>query len=157
MSKKSLKREVLIYIVFGILTTLAGWGAYTLFVDVFSFSVFWANAFSWLIAASFAFLTNKIWVFSSKSKEAGTVLREAASFFAARIFTGVLEIFFVPFLEKLSFDKPFYSIAKSLGITAKVFFTDGIYSKIFVSVFIVIMNYFFSKFVVFKKEKNKKV
>ena len=153
MGKSSLKREVLIYILVGIFTTVVGWGSYSLFVDVFSFTVFWANDLSWLLAAVFAFVTNKIWVFSSKIKEEKTVLREAAAFFSARIFTGVFEIVFVPLLDKWSFDKPFYSIAQSLGFEAKVFFTDGIYSKIFVSVLIVVMNYFFSKFIVFKKKQ----
>lgn len=152
--KNTTKKEVFTYIIFGVLTTVVGWGSYTLFVNLLKMSVFWANALSWLLAASFAFVTNKIWVFRSKEMSAKGLLREIVTFFSARIATGVLEIFLVPLLEKLSFDKPFFAIVSAIGLHQKLFFTAGIYSKIFVSVVVVILNYFFSKIFVFKN-RNK--
>ena len=47
-------------------------------------SVFWANLVSWVCAVTFAYITNKLWVFDSKSWEAKFVVKEAVSFFASR-------------------------------------------------------------------------
>ena len=147
------KKEILMYIVFGVLTTLVSWGTYILFENAFS-SVFWANLLSWICAVSFAYITNKLWVFDSKSFEAKTLIKEITTFLASRGLTGVLEIVLVPLLAKWGFDNPFFSLAKGLNIGAKVFYTDGIYSKISVAIFVVILNYVFSKLIVFKKDKE---
>ncbi|MBR3738007.1 MAG: hypothetical protein IKN26_04635, partial [Eubacterium sp.] len=67
--------------------------------------------------------------------------------------TGVFEIVFVPLLAKWGFDNPFFRLAQGMNIKADIFFTEGIYSKISVAIIVVILNYVFSKLIVFKKDK----
>ena len=119
-------------------------------------SVFWANLVSWVCAVTFAYITNKLWVFDSKSWEIKFVLKEAVSFFASRGVTGVIEIVCVPLLVKTSFDNLFYNLFEKMGVGMKILFTDGIYSKVAVSFIIIILNYVFSKLIVFKNKKAEK-
>ena len=147
------KKEIILYIVFGVLTTLVSWVTYILFEKAF-LSVFWANLLSWICAVSFAYITNKLWVFESKSFEFKVLFKEISTFLASRGITGVLEIVLVPLLARWGFDNPFFKIANGLNIKSEVFFTDGIFSKISVAIFVVILNYVFSKLIVFKKDKD---
>ncbi len=150
---KSKTKEIIMYLIFGVLTTLVSWGTYVLFANPLGLGVFVSNLLSWICAVIFAFFTNKLWVFDSKSFEAKTFLKEAATFVASRGITGVFEIVFVPLISKIGFDNLFYPLFKSAGITLKVLYTDGIYSKIAVAVIVVILNYVFSKLFVFKKKE----
>lgn len=152
--KKIQKREILTYILFGILTTIVGWGSYALFVNIFKMNVFWANALSWLLAIVFAFVVNKKWVFHSEERSFKGIVKELVTFFSTRLATGVLEITLVPLLEKLKFDQPFYSILSAIGFRQNILFTSGLYSKIFVSVVVVILNYIFLKLFVFRKSSK---
>ena len=152
--KKLFNKEFILYIVFGVLTTVVSWGSYTLLVNNCKMPVFWSNLISWVCAVTFAYITNKLWVFESKSWNAKLVLKEAGSFFASRGATGVLEIVFVPILVKLSFDNLFYTAFEKMHISFGILFTEGIYSKIVVSFIIVILNYVFSKLIVFKNKAD---
>lgn len=154
--KKLFTKEILMYLIFGVLTTIVSWGTYTVFVNSCKMSVFWSNVLSWICAVTFAYITNKLWVFESKSWELKFVIKEAVSFFASRGVTGVIEIVCVPLLVKTSFDNLFYNLLEKMGIQMKILFTDGIYSKIVVSFVIVILNYVFSKLIVFKNKKAEK-
>lgn len=141
-------REPITYIVFGVLTTLVNWAVYTVLVltlpDSMSESarLTVSNAVAWVAGVLFAFATNKIWVFESKSFKLGVLIREFISFVAARAATGVLEIFGVPLLVKI-------------GLNRTLFGVDGALAKVVVSVAVVILNYVFSKLIVFKKKKDK--
>lgn len=148
-------KEVITYIIFGILTTLVSWGSYAVFVNLLSMKVFTGNLLSWICAVAFAYITNKLWVFDSKSWNAGVVVKEIISFIASRGVTGVIEIVCVPLLAKTGFDNIFYNILEKMNISIGILFTDGIYSKIVLAVIVVILNYFFSKFLIFKKKNNK--
>lgn len=145
-------KEIVLYIIFGVLTTVVSWGSYTLFVSACKANVFWSNLLSWVCAVAFAFVTNKLWVFESKSWKSNVIIKELVSFVASRGATGVIEIVAVPLIAKLGFDNIFYSLLNSLNIKINVLFTDGIYSKISVAFIIVILNYIFSKLFVFKKK-----
>lgn len=145
-------REIISYLFWGVMTTVVSWGSYSLFSIVFvqnsrdvvlfnlniSMAVFWANILSWICAVLFAFITNKLWVFHSKSWKTGTVVPEFGKFLSARLATGILEIVAVPFLVGLGLDQTIFGI-------------EGVLAKIVVSVVVVIINYIFSKLFVFKK------
>lgn len=150
-------KEIILYIIFGVLTTLVGWGSYTFFIRVFALGVTAANTLSWIASVAFAFFTNKKWVFESTSWKPKTLIKEAASFVSARALTGVIELICVPLLAKSGFDKPFYSLFEKLGIKLGILYTDGIYSKVVLAVVIVILNYVFSKLIVFRKKKQTSV
>ncbi|MDE5985084.1 MAG: GtrA family protein [Eubacterium sp.] len=145
-------KEIITYIIFGVLTTVVSWGSYTVFVEMLSMKVFVGNLLSWVCAIVFAYITNKLWVFESKSWKPSVIGKEIVTFVASRGVTGVIEIVCVPLLAKTGFDNLFYGILEKLNISISILFTDGIYSKIFLSVVVVILNYFFSKFIIFKKK-----
>lgn len=150
-------KEIILYVVFGVLTTLVSWGSYTFFVRVFALGVTAANTLSWITSVVFAFFTNKKWVFESTSWKPATLAKEGAGFLSARALTGAIELICVPLLAGAGFDKPFYSLFKRLGINFGVLYTDGIYSKVVLAVVIVVLNYIFSKLIVFRKKKQASV
>lgn len=147
-------KEIITYVIFGVLTTVVSWGSYIVFVDKLSMPVFAGNLLSWICAVAFAYITNKLWVFESKSWKASVIVKEIISFVASRGLTGVIEIVCVPLLAKTGFDNIFYNILEKMNLSADVLFTDGIYSKVSLAVFVVILNYFLSKFIIFKKKKD---
>lgn len=130
-------KEILLYLIFGGLTTAVSWGSYALFVLV-GLGVTASNALSWVCAVAFAFVTNKLFVFASRSWAVKTLLREAAEFFGARIVTGLLTMVGVPLLMRIGLDQSI------LGV-------DGMVAKISMSVLEVLLNYIVSKLVIFKK------
>lgn len=86
--KQKLNREIIAYLVFGILTTAV------------SIAVFWilskgmdpllANGFSWILSVAFAYITNRKWVFQSKAEDR-QILKECINFYAGRLSTLALE------------------------------------------------------------------
>lgn len=148
--KNNKYKEITMYIVFGVLTTLVSWGTYILFENIKGMTVFVSNLLSWICAVAFAYITNKLWVFASKSFKPSVLIKEIVSFVASRGITGAIEIFCVPLLAKWGFDTIFFSLFKSLKIGTGVLYTDGLYSKIVIAVIVVILNYIFSKLFVFK-------
>ena len=156
-------KEIIMYIIFGVLTTLVNWVVYTVLIKIFGgaaesetvmfalfgkditmkiFYIFIANFVAWVAGVVFAFVTNKIWVFESKSWRFGLVMKELWLFVAARLLTGVLEWFGVPALVAAGLDQPLFGI-------------DGFLAKVIVSVIVVILNYVFSKLIIFRKKKDK--
>ena len=136
--KKLLSREVIVYIIFGVLTTLVNFVAFYLFNDLMKIHYFWANAMAWLAAVIFAFVTNKLWVFQSKSWAGNVLLPELGKFLSSRVATGVFEMVAVPALV-------------ALGLNQTILGIEGMVSKVLVSVVVVILNYILSKLFVFKK------
>lgn len=135
-------REIIVYVIFGVLTTLVNWAVYTLMVKYLHIDMTVSNGVAWVAGVIFAFVTNKIWVFRSKSKKSSTVIREFFFFVGARVITGLMETFLPTMLV-------------NLGLNQKVFGIDGAVAKLIVSVAVVILNYVFSKLIVFRKKKSK--
>lgn len=150
-------REGIAYLFFGGLSTVVSWGSYAVFALLFSaldytvtlfgfqvsMMVLLSNILSWVCAVVFAFVTNKLWVFESKSWDAAVFLPEAGKFLSARIITGILEIVAVPLLV-------------SLGMNQTIFGIKGIVAKIVVSIVVVLLNYVFSKLFIFKQDETVK-
>ncbi len=128
-------RQVLLYLVFGVTTTAVNWVVYTLLQGLLGMTL--SNALAWLGAVVYAFLTNKRFVFESKSVKPRVLLREGATFFASRAASGLFEIF----LPTLLF---------SAGLDGALFGIHGGVAKALVSLLIIVMNYILSKFIVFR-------
>ena len=94
-------REIIHYLLFGAATTVVSWATYGLFVGPMALGLMPGKILSWICAVSFAFVTNKLWVFQSRSWQFPLWLREAAAFFAGRIFSGVVEVAGLPLLIRL--------------------------------------------------------
>lgn len=132
-------KEIILYLIFGVATTLTNWVVYTIFIEIFGAKMTLSNAVAWFIAVIFAFITNKIYVFGSKAFSFSLLIKELFSFFATRLVSGVIEIFFPEVLF-------------NWGIDESIFGIDGFVAKILTSVVVIILNYIFSKFFVFKKK-----
>ena len=147
--------EIIVYVFFGVLATIVSWGSYAIFERYIHLSVMLSSVLSWIIAMLFAFFTNKVWVFKSKSFEIKLVTKEFFAFAASRGVTGVIEVFGVPLLERAGFDSIFIKLVYSLHLDSiDVLLTRGLYSKIVLSVIVVVLNYVFSKLIVFRKDKK---
>lgn len=148
--KKLLKkyRELIIYIVFGVLTTAVNYVIHFV-LRAYGANYYLALSFAWAGAVLFAYITNKIFVFSSKAK-GKKALREFALFVGARVFSYGLELL-------ISF--VFIDLAHADLFVWEPSFTETVIPagellvKTFAQVFIVISNYIFSKLVIFKKNK----
>ena len=138
-------REIAMYLIFGVLTTIVNWAVYSIFEPILPFGtetrILVAGIISWVAAVSFAFVTNKIWVFRSRSFKADTVFAEALKFFGGRVATGLIEILAVPALFAIGFNRTIFGI-------------EGLPAKAVVSVVIIVSNYFWSKFVAFRTGKR---
>ncbi len=132
-------KEVINYLLFGGATTVVSWATYALGVGVGGMPVTAGNIFSWVCAVAFAFVTNKLWVFDSKSWAWPQWGKEAVAFVGGRVFSGLVELGGLPLLMKLGLDQTLFGVA-------------GFAAKITISVVVVILNYFLSKFIAFRNK-----
>ena len=140
-------RSVLMYLFFGVVTTVINWGLKFPLVPLFeSFAPDGneaqrvllgqiASLVAWIAAVFVAFVTNRVWVFDAKTKGASSYIRQLVSFYGGRVLTyGVEALSMFVFNQKL-------------GYNLKVV-------TIITSIVVVILNYVFSKLFVFKKKKE---
>ena len=80
------------YAFFGACTTLVNLLCYRSFYFVLGIPNVASTALAWLFAVLFAFVTNKLWVFNSKSWGFAVVIPELVKFFICRIATGILDV-----------------------------------------------------------------
>ena len=121
--------SVLLYLIFGVLTTFVILFNHVLLSNILS------NGIAWVAAVIFAFITNKIWVFKSKTLEIEQVIKELIAFFSARLSTGLLDM-------------------AIMYVGVDLLKVNSIYSKIISGVVVVILNYIFSKLFIFRKNKE---
>lgn len=132
MYKKN--KEIINYLIFGVLTTVVSFVVYFIFAKVFKIDEVISNVISWFFSVLFAFITNKLYVFESKGTGKKTLLKEIISFYLARLFTGVV---------------------CDLGVFAlmvKTFKINDVLSKLVTQVIVIILNYVLSKLIVFRKK-----
>jgi len=132
-------REIIMYLIVGGATTVINWGSYYLFTDFLSFELNIANITSWIISVTFAFFTNKLYVFQSKHLDMKTMTKEFSAFVGSRIFTGIIAWILFPILLYL-------------GIDRFIIETPGMLAKIITSVVEIVLNWVLSKYFVFRKK-----
>lgn len=128
--------EIINYLIVGGLTTVVSlatyYGSVLTFLDP---NVAWqlqaANIFSWICAVTFAYITNRVFVFKSKEKNK---LKEITSFVSSRITTLLIDM-------------------AIMGIFVTLLYFNDKIMKLIVQVVVTILNYVFSKLFVFKKVK----
>ena len=130
-------KEIINYLIFGVLTTVVSLIVY--YVAVYTFlnpenavQLQIANILSWIAGVTFAYFTNRKYVFDSKEQNR---LKEAGKFVMARVVTLLMDM-----------------VIMWLGVTV-LCFNDKI-MKLISQVVIIISNYVFSKIFVFKKKKD---
>ena len=127
-------KELFFYAVFGVGATVINIVSYRVLANIFGKKYFLiANIIAWILAFIFAFITNKLFVFESKSWEAQIAMKEFVGFLSARLATGILDTVLMWFF-------------------VSVISLDDTLSKIIINILVIIINYDASKFFIFKKE-----
>ena len=126
-------KDVISYLFFGVLTTAVNVAVYYVFYNLLSVANVISTVIAWVVAVAFAFVTNKLFVFDSKSWAPSVALRELWTFTACRIGTGVVEIGMMwLFVDILTF--------------------NGTVMKLITNFIVIVLNYIFSKLIIFKKK-----
>lgn len=85
-------RAIILYLFFGVCTTLVNVLAYGGCYRIIGLSNALSTISAWAIAVLFAFITNKLWVFESRDLHCRAIMREGASFVLCRLLTGLLDL-----------------------------------------------------------------
>ena len=121
------------YLFFGVLTTVVNYAVYLPCLNFLGFSAAVSNCIAWVVAVTFAFLTNKPFVFQSHDWSRKTVVPEFTKFIATRISSGVLETVI-------------------LLIAVDTLGGNGNIWKLITQVMVIVVNYVGSKLLVFRKK-----
>ena len=132
-------KQIILYLFFGVTTTVVNWCIYVPLYEILRVDMTLSNAIAWLGAVLYAFITNKLFVFESRSMAGKVLLQEGIKFFGSRAFSGVVEILLPTGLY-------------AIGLNQALFGIEGGVAKALVSVLIIVLNYIFSKFLVFRKK-----
>lgn len=143
-------KELISYVFFGVLATIVSIGSFKIFDVILGEHLYMiSNVISWIITVIFAYFTNKLWVFQSKSWKPNVVVRELIGFFGARLFSlGVEELGLWLMIDKMNIG--------TIGFEILDFDVNGnLIAKVIMQVVIVILNYIFSKLIIFRKKDKK--
>lgn len=125
-------QELCNYCIVGALTTLVSLVSYFILSRIFdisnNFYFILSNTISWILSVAFAYITNKKYVFNSDAKG----IKEVIKFVSSRIATYLIDLFL-------------------MFIFVKVILINNDISKLIVQVVVFVLNYIFSKLLVFKK------
>lgn len=130
--KRNKYKDIILYAIFGVLTTIVNIGTYWIIAHQWSMSVMFSTVLAWIAAVLFAYITNRKWVFHSKTKDFREICRELTAFFACRLATGIIDwICMFVFVDIMQF--------------------NDIIMKTFANVMVIVLNYVASRFIIFKK------
>ena len=125
-------KDVIPYLVFGVLTTVVNIVVYCIMAHPIGLDVIPSTVAAWIASVIFAYVTNRTWVFHSTAKSFGDIIREIISFVGCRLATGVLDwgcmFLFVDILQ----------------------FND-LLIKCGANVLVIVLNYVASKLLIFRK------
>ena len=125
-------KSVILYLVFGVATTVVNIISYYLFYEILRISNLISTVIAWFFSVLFAYITNKKYVFESKVLGIKEWLREIIAFFSCRIATGVMD-------------------AIIMVITVDYLQQNSMFWKIISNVLVIIVNYIASKYLIFKR------
>ena len=125
--------DIVTYLFFGVLTTIVNYIVYLPCYNILGLSASVSNLVAWVVAVTFAYLTNKPFVFKSNDWSARTVIPELGKFVGCRIGSGVAETIV-------------------LFLAVDLMGWNGNIWKLVTQVMVTVMNYVASKLVVFRKK-----
>lgn len=128
-------KEVISYLVFGVATTVVNIVIFFVCKDILGIDYKISNAIGWFLSVLFAFFTNKYFVFASVNKDLGSFIREMLLFYWYRILSFVVDMALMILL-------------------IEVIHASDFWAKMVTQVAVVVLNYFFSKFFIFKKKAS---
>lgn len=127
-------KEVVLYLFFGVCTTMVNIIVYAVATRLFWLEVVQATILAWVLSVVFAYITNRKYVFDSSAYKPKEVIVEVCNFFGCRFFSGVLDIFL-------------------MWILVDVAGLPDIVIKIVSNIIVIVLNYVASKFWIFKRKK----
>ena len=135
--KKLLKKYkfIILYGIFGVLTTIINIVTYALCYDMFNISNVVSNIIAWILSVLFAFITNKIWVFESKCFDFKIFIKELWNFIVCRLATGALDL-------------------GIMYVGVDLLKGPALILKVASNIIVIILNYVMSKLFVFKNGSN---
>lgn len=129
---KLANRETITYLIGGVLTTVVNYVAYYLLCNVIGIKNLIANVIAWIIAVIFAYIINNIWVFQSEKQGIKKEVDKIIKFTAARVFSLIIE-------------------ELGLFLFVDLMHWNNMLVKALLAVFVVAINYVFSKLYIFTK------
>lgn len=126
-------KQLIYYLFFGVCTTLCNVIFYGIFTRVADWGILSATWGAWFLAVLFAFITNKKFVFESRSLYWKILGREAAAFFCCRLLTGFLD-------------------AAVMYVTVKFLGWPDMYMKVISNGIVIVLNYVASRWIIFKNK-----
>lgn len=128
-------RNIILYTVFGILTTILNIAVYWFAAHLLTLSVMLSTVLAWGVAVLFAYITNRKWVFHSQARTSVEILQEALSFFACRIATGIVDW-------------------GCMFVFVDLLHLDDIIIKTGVNFLVIVLNYIASRLLIFKAKSS---
>ncbi len=122
--------EQILYLIFGVLTTVVSVASFYFFNHFLHFGWKLSNVISWIMAVSFAYFTNRKYVFESKEEN---LIKEVSSFFASRLATLGIDML-------------------AMYIFIEIIKISNTKAKLIVQIIVIVLNYILSKVWVFKKK-----
>ena len=127
--------ELIMYIIVGVCTMIVSLVSYFIMANTLQMYDQAANIISWVLAVAFAYVTNKKYVFKSPYTSVQATTKELVSFVSSRVASLLVEIL-------------------SMFFFVQVCQIDDNIVKLMNQVLVTVLNYIFSKFWVFRKEKQ---
>lgn len=123
-------KSFILYVFFGGCTTLVNVIAYAICARAFHLGTVISNIIAWILAVSFAYVTNRSMVFQSEAKGKTAVIREVISFFSCRLLTGGVDLLMM------------YVFVDMIGV-------NDLLMKIISNIIVILLNYIASKLLIF--------
>lgn len=125
-------RDFIAYAFFGVCTTVVNLAVYAVTTRFFNLKTVPATVIAWLLAVTFAYVTNRKWVFHSQARGMKAIVKEVFSFFICRIVTGILDIVI-------------------MFLCVDVLRMNDLVIKAVSNVIVILANYVASKLIIFRK------
>lgn len=129
-------KEIINYLIFGALSTVVNFITYYISARLLGIDEVVSSGISWFCSVLFAYITNKIFVFESKTNGIKELVKEITTFFLARVLSGIL------------------CDVGTFAIMVKVLHINDMVSKVVTQVMVIIVNYVLSKLIIFRKKKD---
>jgi len=130
-------KEIINYLIIGVSTTTINYISFVLLTKLYNIDIHTSNIIAWVISVIFAYFTNKLFVFQSKSFKTEVIVKEMLSFAAARVFSLLLE-------------------EAMLYIFVNILNMNELIIKLIANIVVIIVNYILSKLFIFKNIKEEK-
>ena len=125
-------QEGMRYLVFGALTTAVNILVYSILYYIVNISNATSNVLAWIAGVTFAYVTNKIYVFHAKTTTKLELLKEVTSFVGCRLLTLLID-------EGI------------MIVTVDKWGWNGLFMKIIANIIVILLNFLFSKILIFKQ------